>query len=192
MADTMTQQPLEQFAGHVAQQGHAMAGAVIAASAAQATALGTACMRISLALGGDNLNAAAVTDRIEHMERIAASLLDWCNRDATAIGEFVALREAGNELAGQQLLCHSPAEISRLAIESAKMLQDFRPLVHMQVRDDLEMALTLLTGTARAAMLLLDSNLRHWPEAALLEQFEPTLASLLREIHALTPVERLR
>ncbi len=189
MTDPMTQQTIRQFTGHVSRQLHAMAGATIAAAAAEGAALGRACMHISAENSGGAFDAAS---DIAQMDRIQADLLGWCDRDATAITEFVALREAGDELAGQQFLCHSPAEISRLALEAARQVQAFRPLVNPQVRDDLEMALTLLAGAAQAAMLLLDSNLRHWPEPALLEQFEPALEHLLREIRALKPVARIR
>ncbi|MCG3206559.1 MAG: hypothetical protein FOGNACKC_00158 [Anaerolineae bacterium] len=189
MTDPMTQQTIRQFTGHVSRQLHAMAGATIAASAAQSAALGRACMHISAENSGGAFDAAS---EIAQMDQLQTDLLGWCDRDATAITEFVALREAGDELAGQQFLCHSPAEISRLALEAGQRVQAFRPLVNHQVRDDLEMALTLLAGAARAAMLLLDSNLRHWPEPALLEQFEPVIDRLLREIGALKPVQRLR
>lgn len=72
------------------------------------------------------------------------------------------------------------------------ILQNFRPLVFEGVRDDLEMSLALLAGTAHAAMLLLDSNLRLWPEAALLDKYEPIRAELERQIHLLTPAARIR
>ena len=186
------QQTIRHFTKHVSSRNHAMAGAVIAASAGEAAALGAACIQISLERRVDAVNSDAAGERIDRMQHIIDSLLAWCDRDANAIAEFVALREAGDELAGQQLLCHAPAEVSRLSLEAANILQDFRPRVHQQVQDDLEMALTLLAGTAQAAMLLLDSNLRLWPEPKLLNEFEPVLNNLLREINALEPVARIR
>jgi hypothetical protein len=54
------------------------------------------------------------------------------------------------------------------------------------------MAITLLAGAARAASLLLDSNLRLWPEPMLLAEFEPALAGLRAQAAALRPVERVR
>ena len=72
------------------------------------------------------------------------------------------------------------------------MLQDFRPLVIEQVQDDLEMAVSLLAGTAQAAMLLLDSNLRMWPDPALLAEFEPIRLELEKQIDQLSPVQRIR
>ena len=102
------------------------------------------------------------------------------------------MREAGNELSSHQLLCHVPAQVCHLSIGAATSLQDFRPLVCEQVRDDLEISISLLTGTAQAAMLLLDSNLRIWPEEALLREYEPIRANLEAEIGRLDPVSRIR
>jgi formiminotetrahydrofolate cyclodeaminase len=188
----LTEKSVRQFIEEVSDQQHAMAGAVIAASAAQATALGEACMQISLDHQVDKLNWQDVTGRIEQMVHLKNTLIEWCDQDASAIAEFVALREAGDELQGQRLLCDSPAEISRICIEAATLLQDFRPLVSEQVHDDLEMSVTLLAGTAQAAMLLLDSNLRHWPEPGLLAEYEPLLAELIEKIGQLSPVPRIR
>ena len=84
-----------------------------------------------------------------------------------------------------------PLEMGSLAAEAAALLQEFRPLVR-GVQDDLEMAITLLAGAARAASLLLDSNLRLWPEAALLAAYEPALAGLRQEAARLHPAERVR
>ncbi len=169
-----------------------MAGAVIAASATHATALGEACMQISMDLQVDTLDWQDVTGRIEQMVHIKNTLIEWCDQDASAIAEYVALRDTDQELQGQRLLCESPGEISRLCVEAAEVLQNFRPLVDQQVEDDLEMALSLLTGNARVALLLLDSNLRHWPEPHLLAEFEPILAELEQQINQLSPIQRIR
>jgi hypothetical protein len=84
-----------------------------------------------------------------------------------------------------------PLEMGSLAAEAAVLLQEFRPLV-LGGQDDLEMAITLLAGAARAASLLLDSNLRLWPEAALLAEYEPALAHLREQAESVRPVERIR
>ena len=165
-----------------------MAGATIATSAAQAVSLGRACTAISLTESGVKDSSGQIT----RMDRIVSSLLDWCDQDATAIAAFVELRESGQELEGQMLLCQAPAETSRLSLEAANVLQVFRARVSEKVQDDLEMALTLLAGTAQAAMLLLDSNLRIWPDPNLLEKFEPVRAELEQEIKKLSPVDRIR
>lgn len=192
MTTPITSIPLRDFTGYVGQQGHAMAGATIAVSAAQAASLGRACMAISLAVGAAGGAPEDISGQITGMDRIVASLLDWCDRDATAIAAFVALHESGQELERQMLLCQAPAEISRLSLEAANTLQVFRAQVNEKVQDDLEMALTLLAGTAQSAMLLLDSNLRLWPEPDLLAKFEPVRVSLEQAIKKLSPVDRIR
>lgn len=192
MQSGITTKTSRQFIDHVSAQHHAMAGAVISISASQAVALGEACIRISLEDQFDTLDNDDVLSRAEQMAEIKNRLAEWCDKDATAIAEFVALREAGEELKGQQLLCQAPAEISQLSIQGATILQNFRLLVSERVQDDLEMSISLLTGTAQAAMLLLDSNLRIWPEKALLDEYEPIRADLEQQISQLTPVARIR
>lgn len=192
MEQPITEKLVHQFIAEVSDQHHAMAGAVIALSAAQAAALGEACMQISLDHQVDKLDWGQVTSRIERMVQIKETLLDWGNRDAEAIAQYVALRQAGDELTGQKLLCESPAEMSRLSINAARLLQDFRPLVFEKVQDDLEMAISLLAGTARAALLLLDSNLRIWPDPDLLRVYDPIITDLETQIGRLTPVARIR
>lgn len=184
----LTETTLHRFTDEVAGQQHAMAGAVIAASAAQAVALGMACVQITVS----HTPAAGSGNQLDQLAGIKDALLTWCNRDAVAIAKFVALREAGNELRGQQLLCDAPAQMGRLAITAANILQNFRPLVSERVQDDLEMSITLLAGSAQAAMLLLDSNLRIWPEQSLLEVYEPIRAGLEQQIKQLTPIPRIR
>ena len=192
MKSSLTENSVRQFIDAVADQRHAMAGAVIAAAAAQATALGLACMQISLEHWPENMDSGDAANRIKEMVDLKERLVGWCDRDAEAIAKFVALREAGDELSGQQLLCHAPAEMSRLSIQAATILQEFRPWVSERVRDDLEMSLALLASAAQAAMLLLDSNLRIWPEKALLDEYEPVRAQLERHIRQLKPVARIR
>jgi formiminotetrahydrofolate cyclodeaminase len=189
MEKTITSQTAAQFIQEVGNQSHAMAGAVIALSAAQATALGQACMQISQA--DLEIQDEANEKQIERLTLMKNELLQWCDRDANAIAEFVALRDAGETLKGQKLLCNAPARVSRLSIEIANMLQDFRPFVGERVRDDLEMSISLLAGTAQAAMLLLDSNLRIWPEKNLLSEFETVRDALITDISILSPVKRI-
>ncbi len=192
MALQLTEKSLRQFIEEVSDQHHAMTGAVIAASAAQAAALGEACMQISLDNQVDKLDWHDVTARIEQMLHIKNTLIEWCDQEANATAEYTALEEAGVELSGWRILCDSPAEISRLSIEAVKVLQNFRPLVSEGVQDDLELAITLLVGTARAGLLLLDSKLEIWPYPALVQEYEPILAELEQQISQLSPIRRIR
>ena len=187
----ITDYTVANFVEEVSQQNHAMAGAVIAASAAQAVGLGLACLQISR--DDLDLRNEDVQTQLERMAVIKEELLGWCDRDADAIAEFVALREAGKTLAGQRLLCSAPSDVSRLSIEAARILQGFRSLVSERVRDDMEMSISLLAGAAQAAVLLLDSNLRIWAEERpLLVEFEPILEKLIAGIDELDPVIRIR
>jgi formiminotetrahydrofolate cyclodeaminase len=193
MTMQFTEKTVRQFISDVSDAHHAMAGAVIALSAAQAAALGEACLQISLDNQVDRLDWTSVSASIEQMAHLKNTLTAWCDQDAATLVEYVTLSELGDQARGQKLLCEGPAEISRLATEAAAILQDFRPLVFEEVKDDLEMALLLLTYAGRAALLLLDSNLRIWADnPALLKEFEPILAELEIQLERLTPVKRIR
>jgi formiminotetrahydrofolate cyclodeaminase len=187
----LTEMSLRGFTDHIAGQSHALAGATIAASAAVACGLGEACVQISAAhleAEEPHLEALRVAERLK---AIRGQLLDLSDEDGATLLTFAALREAGQELKGQDRLCRMPVETGRLAAEAATLLQGFRSLVR-DVQDDMEMAIALLTGAARAATLLLDSNLRLWPDTPLLTKYEPELAALREQGGALRPAERIR
>jgi formiminotetrahydrofolate cyclodeaminase len=134
----------------------------------------------------------------ERLAGIRSQLQNLADEDGAAITAFAALREAGQELVehplqgkGQDRLCQMPVEVANLSAEAATLLQDFRPLVR-NVQDDMEMAITLLGGAIRGAILLLDSNLRIWPDPALLAKFEPELIRLRAWAGRVQPAERMR
>jgi hypothetical protein len=164
-----------------------MAGATIAASAALACSLGEACVRLNFPL----LGQAAAGPTAERLAALRPQLLALVDEDGAAITAFAALRAAGKTLVGQERLCRMPVEMADLAVEAAGLLQDFRPRIQV-AQDDLEMAIALLDAAARAAALLLDSNLRIWPEPALLASFEPVLADLHGRVEGVRPVARIR
>lgn len=187
----LTENSLHQFTAHIASQGHAMAGATIAASAALACSLGETCIRLNvplLAQADDRALAGRLADGIA---RLRKQLLALTDEDGAAITTFAALRAAGKTLEGQERLCQMPTEMARLAGEAACLLQECRPFVDL-ARDDLEMAIVLLAGAQHAATLLLDSNLRLWPDPPLLARFEPELAALRAAAGRIQPVERIR
>ena len=78
---------IRQFITEVSDAQYAMAGAVIAAGAAQAAALGEACMQLSLDNQVDKLDWASVSARIEQMVHLKNTLLEWCNQDAKTMAE---------------------------------------------------------------------------------------------------------
>jgi formiminotetrahydrofolate cyclodeaminase len=187
----LTENSVRQFTEHIAGQSHAMAGATIAASGALACGLGEACVRISssrLEAAEEQAAAQRIAARLSEIRSQLEALVD---EDGAAITGFETLRDAGAVRQAQDRLCRMPLEMGSLAAEAAALLQEFRPLVR-GVQDDLEMAITLLAGAARAASLLLDSNLRLWPEAGLLAAYEPALAHLREQAESVRPVERIR
>lgn len=186
----LTENSVRRFSAHIAAAQTVMAGATIAASAALACALGEACVRLNFELL-DDVQREGANDLAARLAAIRAELEALCDEDGEAITAFAALRAAGEMLRGQERLCEMSMAMARLAGEAASGLQELRP--HIQVaQDDLEMAITLLNGTLRSAILLLDSNLRIWPEPALLARFEPLLAQLRAHAEDVRPVERVR
>ena len=183
-------QTVYHFINEVAHQKHAMAGAVIAISAAEAASLGLACVRISQDQVTEDIENFDL--KIKELDGIKNTLMNWGDKDANAIAEFVRLRDGGDELQGQQLLCDAPTNVAGLSIKAAGILQDFRGFVSTKVKDDLEMSISLLSGTARAALLLLDSNLRIWPETNLVSIYEPILIRLKEEISQIQVADRIR
>ncbi len=183
----LTDNAFRDLTAHIAGQNTAMAGAVIAASAALACSLGEACVRLNASILGE----AAIGSLAERLAAIRTQLLTLADEDGAAIIAFAALRAAGKTLVGQEQLCQAPIEIARRALEAAASLQAFRPSIQL-AQDDLEMAIVLLAGAVRAATLLLDSNLRLWPEPPLLARFDPELAVLRAEAGRIHPVERIR
>lgn len=191
MKPIYTEKTVSQFVTHVSDQLHAFSGATIAASAAQAAALGEACMQISLDNQVDKLNWDDASARIAAMLDIKTRLLGWCDTDATALIEYTTLGAVSQEVGGDAVLYDSPTEIARLSLEAAHSLQNFRPLAYQNISDDLEMALHLLVGAARAAMLLLDSNLRHWSPADIAAR-DAALRDLRARLDQLTLVDNLQ
>ena len=176
---------IRQTIANISDQHYTMTGAVIAVAAAHAAALGEACMQISLDNQVDTLDWHDVTSRIEQMARLKDNLLEWSSQDGKAITERIALRKPGGDIGSQRFWCESAAEISRLSIDAAQLLQDFRPLAFNDVRDDLEITINLLLGTAESAVLLLTSNLNIWPETALGDEYEEVLVEVQNQIEQL-------
>lgn len=171
---------------------HCQAGGAIALSGALAAALGQAtanATRSALLSSGQD---AAAQQMQAVMAYSRAEFLRLADADANAILEFVALEERGAPLAGYALLCDGPRAMADLAIAAAQAMQTFRAHVCERSHDDLEFAITLMIGVARAALQLLDSNLRIWLLPVLLAEFDPHVGGLLQAIDALTPVARIR
>jgi hypothetical protein len=175
---------LRQLVNQVSDEHYTMTATVIAASAAQAAALGEACMQISLDHQVDTLDWQDVMTRIEQMAHFKDTLLEWCNQEiAPQPGETT-----NGSQANSRGLFDYAVEVGQLSIQAAKTLQAFRPLVYAQVAGDLEVTINMLAGAARTALLLLDVQQRAEPE--LFQEYEPALLNLETQINLLTPADR--
>jgi hypothetical protein len=171
---------------------HCQAGGAIGLSGALAAALGQATANATRSLSPSPEQDAAAYRMQKTMMRVRSEFLHLADRDADAILELVAAEKRGEPLTGYILLCDGPRAMADLAVEAAQAMQTFRVHVCERSRDDLEFALTLMAGVARAAMQLLDSNLRIWPLPELLTTYDPQVNRLLRQIESLQPTARIR
>ena len=123
MQPTLTEKTIRQFIDEVSDQHYPMTETVIAASAAQAAALGEACMQISLDNQVDTLDWQDVTARIEQLAHIKNTLIEWCNQDVGKLVSDVVQSENG-DFVNPQELCDYSAEIGRYSVQAVMILQD--------------------------------------------------------------------
>ena len=188
----MVEKKFSSIIANIASADHCQAGATIALSGALAAALARATAVGTLLGEHDTATAQASQVILDEMAAATAQFQALADQDATAIGEFVKLREEGQPLQGYQLLCEGPREMADLAWQAAITMQTYRPFVGPRPHDDLEFAITLMAGVARAALQLLDSNLRIWPLPELLAQFDPAVQQLHDRIALLNVRPRIR
>lgn len=181
----VTEKTVRQFINAVSDQQYAMSGPVIAAMAGQAAALAEACMQISLENQVDKLDWQNATAQIAEMLHFKNTLIEWCDQDATALADYLALKDTDQAFQQQKLLCESSAEICRISLEALTLLADFRPMVYRPLQEDFELTLDLLKTTARTALLLFQSNLRLWADTMLFKEYQPLLTELKNQ-YALT------
>lgn len=179
MSSQITTRTVRDFVGSVSDRHYTMSGVVIAASAAQAVALGEACLQISFDHQVDSLDWQEITARIEKLISLKNSLLEWADQEAQATGQ------QHNVDSGQQIplaLYDSPAQIAQLSITAIEILQEFRTLALSDLVDDLEIAIHLLKSTARAALDLLKSNLKRGADEAVVAKYGPLATELSSQI----------
>ncbi|MCS6826543.1 MAG: cyclodeaminase/cyclohydrolase family protein [Caldilinea sp.] len=184
--------PVFQALERIGEHDHCQAGGAIGLSGALAAALAQATANATRSQQPMDVQDAAAKSMQQTMKRIRQEFLRLADADADALLEFVALEERGEPLAGYALLCEGPRAMADLAVEAAQTMQSFRTHVCERSRDDLEFALTLMSGVARAAIQLLDSNLRIWPLPELLATYEPHIDRLQQALEALQPMTRIR
>ena len=187
----VTQQKTGEMLDGIALATHCQAGATAALSGALAASLGQATANGSLAECVTGAPAEAARRLQATLTPIRTRLQELADSDATAIGEFVRLREAGQPLAGYTALCDGPQEMAELSLQAAQALQEYRHHVSERTHDDLEFSITLAAAAARAAMQLLDSNMRIWPLPELRAKYDTVIDSLAARIGALTPAGRI-
>lgn len=189
---TLTSLSIRDALDHIALANHCQAGATIALSGALAAALAQATANGSLEDGASGKSATAAQHMQARMTQVRTRFQHIADEDASAITAFVELRRAGQALKGYELLCDGPQEMAELAIRAAHAMEDYRAFVCDRTKDDLEFAVTLMSGVARAAMQLLDSNLRIWPLPELLAKYDASVGEFEKAIDALTPIQRVR
>ncbi len=180
-----TQMPLAEVLEAIRLRDHATAGFTTALAGSAASALGQAVMGISLDPAGSPEAAHA------RLGEIVKALSTLADEDANALSQLLAARQAGDESRAWEDLLRAPAQMADLMCEAAERLQAFRPRVVDHVRDDMEFAIVLLTAAARAALLIVESNLRQWRSPDLHARFGPETDRLAQRVEALTPIERI-
>ncbi|MDM8521334.1 hypothetical protein QUF64_14910 [Anaerolineales bacterium HSG6] len=181
MKAQITETTIQQFVAKVSDHQSAMTGAVLVTSAAQAVALGEACVQISLDNQVDRLNWHEVSRRIEKIARTKENLLHWLDEEMKAIAEHASYLE-GNQLFNQQRLCESCVEVSRACITVIKLLAEFRGSAFNRVVDDLEMTINLLIDLADTATALLDKKLQNTLYKNLIEEYQAVRDELKQEL----------
>jgi hypothetical protein len=171
MHPQLTEKTFRRYVEDISDQYAALTGPVIAATAAHATALGEACMQISLDNQVDKLDWQDITARIGQMSHIKYTLLEWCNQD---ISPILTLNVAQRSLEGQQKLLDYAAEVAKLATQAVQVLEDYRPFTLDRLQDDLEITINLLIHTAEASTQLLASYLKQGLTDAVHQAYKPT------------------
>lgn len=188
MKPHITEKTVRQFVNDISDEQYVMPGTVIAASAAQAVALGEACMQISLDNQVDKLDWQDIMSRIEQMVHIKNMLIEWSDQEANASAKFHAFVPEGNGHLRQvtQTPPESPVEMARLSLQAIQMLKDFRPLAFRDVSASLDIAVYLLAGTARAALCLLNTNLSYLSDAKFQAEYRLIASTLQAQIDQVT------
>jgi formiminotetrahydrofolate cyclodeaminase len=185
----LTERTIRDFIKIVSDEHYLLPGAVIAASAAQATALGEACMQISLENQVDTLDWQDVTARIQQMVHIKNTLFVWIDQDALALVEYNTAISDGSKPGSRKVLAEGPLEMTRLILAATKLLREFQPLAFQKLKEKSMVAVYLLIGAAQAAVHLTDTRLQEWGDPDYFREYNPVVAQLKQQIEELILVE---
>lgn len=182
MKSYITERTVRDFIKIVSDEHYLLPGAVIAASAAQATALGEACMQISLENQVDILNWPDVTARIQQMVHIKNTLLEWADQDALTLVDYNSDMSNGAKSTNRKVLAEGPLEMTRLILSATRLLQEFQPLAFQKLKEKSMVAVYLLMGAAQAAVHLVETRLQEWEDPHYLREYNSTVAQLKQQI----------
>lgn len=178
----LTEKTFRQYVEDIGDQYGALTGPVIAAMAAHATALGEACLQISLDNQIDKLDWQDITARIGQMAHLKCTLLEWCNQD---LSSTLTLTYDQRSVEGQQKLLDYAAEVGTLTTEAVQVLKDFRPFMLERLRDDLEITINLLLHTAEASVQLLASYLKQSSADTIRQTYTPIQSQMELQVKQL-------
>ena len=127
MSGILTDKTVRQFVTQIGDEQYLMTASVIAASAAQAAALGEACLQLSLDYQVDTLDWPEVSTRIGQMAHLKETLLEWCNQDIHLPLPLTPEAGSGTTINHRGLFDYL-LEVGRLSVAAVQLLQEVRPL----------------------------------------------------------------
>jgi glutamate formiminotransferase/formiminotetrahydrofolate cyclodeaminase len=164
MSDT-----LQPFMDQVASANPAPGGGSVAATAG---ALGTSLGQMAIKITKDKKNYAQYADRysqaLEQLARHASTFLELVDADAEAYGHVMAAyklpkdskdRETAIQ-AGLLRATEAPSRIAQGAADVLTILEDLRPIIHVNVASDLLVGFDMLRSALQGAIANMRTNLK--------------------------------
>ena len=177
----VTEMTIRQFVAKVSNQQHAMSGAVIAVAAAQAAALGEACVQISLDNQVDKLDWHGVSQRIAQIAELKEELIKCYDYETNVITDHLDYMVTDKSVS-PHIVFESGVHVGQLILKVIQLLEEFRPSVFSDLKNDFDITVKLLLGAAQSNGLLLNSYLQLWPDPTLVAEYEPQWAELAQQL----------
>ena len=174
----ISQGTMQDAAARIGDADHCQAGGAIALSGALAAALGQATANSTLGEQPTPAEVAGARQLQTLLSEARSEFLRLADQDANAILEFVGSARPAKPCAAINSCVMDPATWPSWPLPRRRLCSPSADVCEC-AHDDLEFALTLMTGAARAAMQLLDSNLRIWPLPELHAEYEPAVTRLV-------------